>query len=99
MNGHHHQQQPRPGFFRKKIICPSAASLLAYTGGTLADLALRKVRLHLAQCDFCRAEAYLLSRHHLPQPDECDAPATMPLALRLFAQQRFSDLRRARRAA
>ncbi|MDQ3135375.1 MAG: hypothetical protein M3Q76_11295 [Acidobacteriota bacterium] len=98
MNGRHHQQQPRPGFFRKKMICPSTASLLAYTDDALAGLALRRVRLHLAQCDFCRAEADLLSRHP-PQPDECSAPAIMPLAMRLFAQQRLRDLRRTRRAA
>ena len=48
--------------FRKRQTCPSAEMLLLYHDMVLARTFAREVAAHLAECDFCDAELYLLSK-------------------------------------
>ncbi len=87
--------------FAKQIDCPASATLFAYGAGTLSYLARPAVAAHLAACEFCGAEASLLTRrdaHVIDKAPEPHAPA-MPLALRLFAESALADLNAARAEA
>ena len=72
--------------FRKRVDCPSSDTLLTYAGQSLPGTLRERVKLHLAHCEFCRAELYLLEKH-TPAEEETYVPATLPLALLLFAEQ------------
>ena len=72
--------------FVKRPECPSSGVLLAYAGKSLAGLKCEGVRLHLAHCDFCAAELWLLGRHP-PQSEVDFVPAPLPLSLLLVAEQ------------
>jgi len=49
--------------FRKSAACPSSETLLAYRQSGLPSTKHEWVELHLAGCDFCRAELQLLNRY------------------------------------
>ena len=72
--------------FVKRLECPDSGVLLAYAGDTLPGLKCEGVRLHLAHCDFCAAELWLLGRHP-PQSEVDFVPAPLPLSLLLVAEQ------------
>ena len=72
--------------FRKRVDCPSSDTLLTYAGQSLLGTVRERVKLHLAHCDFCRAELYLLEKH-TPPAEVAYAHAPLPLALLLFAGQ------------
>jgi len=48
--------------FCKRKTCPSAEMLLLYHDAVLARTFAREVAAHLAVCDFCDAELYLLTK-------------------------------------
>jgi len=48
--------------FRKTRTCPAAAVLLRYGRGALTGERRAAVAAHVAACDFCGAEAQMLSR-------------------------------------
>ena len=48
--------------FRKRQTCPSAEMLLLYHDLVLARTFAREVATHLAVCEFCDAEFYLLAK-------------------------------------
>lgn len=86
--------------FAKQNDCPASSTLLAYSAGNLSYLARPAVAVHINACEFCGAEASLLTRHAhaadaAPEPH---APA-MPLALRLFAESALADINAPRAAA
>ena len=68
--------------FRKRAACPASETLLLYAGHSLPTLFRQRVALHLSSCDFCNAELHLLSRH--PPADDRQAPAEMPVVVRLL---------------
>ena len=49
--------------FRKSAACPSSETLLAYRQSGLPCTPREWIELHLAGCDFCRAELQLLNRY------------------------------------
>jgi len=48
--------------FCKRKTCPSAEMLLLYHDAVLARTFAREVAAHLAECEFCDAELYLLAK-------------------------------------
>ena len=48
--------------FCKRRTCPSAELLLLYHDAVLARTFARELAAHLAECDFCAAELYLLTK-------------------------------------
>ena len=70
----------RSGKFAKTVECPSAEELLE----TQRAHASLSVLSHLKVCEFCAAEAHMLSRH---KPSESsNAQPEMPGNLRLLAE-------------
>lgn len=66
--------------FAKTVECPSTEELLETQQGHSSISILS----HLSVCDFCAAEAHMLSRH---RPSESSyAPPEMPGNLRLLAE-------------
>jgi hypothetical protein len=49
--------------FCKHKTCPATELLLLYHDAVLAPTLARGVAAHLAECDFCGAELFLLTRH------------------------------------
>lgn len=60
--------------FGKHSDCPISQQVLAYVEGALRPLARRRIARHCAACDFCGAEAQLLTKfttseeNHTPSP-------------------------------
>jgi hypothetical protein len=75
--------------FVKRYECPSSETLLSYARHELQGLKLRGVESHLAKCEICDAESYLLARHP-PTPSEDDESVRetkIPLSLLLLSWQ------------
>ena len=72
--------------FQKTTTCPAADALLDYAGAGLASEGRAAVALHLATCDFCGAEAQLLSRF-APPASALPVAAPLPGHLRLLAEE------------
>ncbi|HEX8068938.1 MAG TPA: hypothetical protein VF546_03235 [Pyrinomonadaceae bacterium] len=70
--------------FRKRKTCTSTELLLLYHDAVLAPSLRRGVEAHLAECDFCGAELYLLAKHP-PTGLPAYAPAALPEHLRRLA--------------
>lgn len=70
----------RTGKFAKTVECPSTEELLE----TQQRHASESVLSHLKVCEFCAAEAHMLSRHQPSAPSY--APPEMPGNLRLLAE-------------
>ncbi len=71
--------------FCKHKTCPSADMLLLYHDAVLARTLARAVETHLAECDFCNAELFLLAKFpppHLPHY----APVAVPEPLYRLAK-------------
>jgi hypothetical protein len=65
--------------FCKRKTCPSAEMLLLYHDGVLASAFEREIAAHLAACDFCDAELYLLTKFP-PAGLPSYTPAAIPAA-------------------
>lgn len=48
--------------FGKQSNCPTSHKILAYVQGSLRPLARERIAQHCALCDFCGAEAQLLTK-------------------------------------
>src|SRR5205085_9150600 len=72
--------------FCKRKTCPTAELLLLYHDAVLARTFTREVAAHLAACDFCAAELYLLSKFPpLSLPNY--APVVIPAPLYRLAKE------------
>lgn len=75
--------------FCKHKTCPSADVLLSYARATLAGELRQQLTAHLADCDFCDAELYLLSR--FPPTEAAVCPTVkIPSALYRLAKDLLS---------
>ena len=72
--------------FCKHKSCPSAEMLLDYTRAALASDARQQLTAHLAACDFCDAELYLLSKFPPTGAPLLCPRVKMPLALYRLAK-------------
>ena len=70
--------------FCKSKTCPSAEMLLLYHDAVLAHTLESAVAAHLAECDFCNAELFLLAKCP-PAAQPQDAPAEIPEPLHRLA--------------
>jgi len=77
--------------FQKTLTCPAAGALLGYARGALARGRRASVARHLATCDFCGAEAQLLSRFAPPATALPFAAAPLPEHLRRLAEGLLSQ--------
>lgn len=75
--------------FCKHKTCPSAEMLLGYTRATLAREVQQQLTAHLAACDFCDAELYLLSKFPPAGAPACTR-VKMPFALYRLAKDLLS---------
>jgi hypothetical protein len=73
------------GSFTKQAACPSAKALLDYRLNRSAAEIGMLVKWHLEDCDFCWAEAQMLSHHSTHQKVEVKPPA-IPVNLRILAE-------------
>ncbi len=87
--------------FAKHIGCPTAATISAYSAGTLSFLSRSSIAEHLAACEFCGAESALLSRQahvadEMLEPHVAAPP--LPFALRLLAESMLGEMHAAQAA-
>jgi hypothetical protein len=66
--------------FAKTVECPATEDLLETQQGHASKVVIS----HLKVCEFCAAEAHMLSRHQPSDPSY--APPEMPGNLRLLAE-------------
>jgi hypothetical protein len=71
--------------FAKTRSCPSAEALLDLKLAGSTQWCSQTLISHLAECDFCGAEAHLLSRLQ-PSTSRYEGPTEMPQHLRLLAE-------------
>jgi hypothetical protein len=76
--------------FHKTLTCPAAEALMGYAHAELAGERRAAVALHLATCDFCGAEAQLLSRF-APPASALPVAAPLPKHLRRLAEDLLSQ--------
>jgi hypothetical protein len=75
--------------FCKHKNCPSAEMLLGYTQATLGRELRQQMSAHLAACEFCDAETYLLSK--FPPTSAVTYPSVkIPRSLYRLAKDIFS---------
>ena len=60
--------------FAKQTNCPASSEVLSYVENSLRPLAMQKVARHCSLCDFCGAEAQLLSKFRPGEEDHTPAP-------------------------
>lgn len=73
--------------FQKSPACPTAGALLRYASEALAEERRAAVAVHVASCDFCGAEAQLLSRFAPPTTNALPFVASpLPHHLRRLAE-------------
>ena len=70
--------------YQKESTCPDANTVLLCLGGQLSARNAESVMRHLRACDFCGAEADLLSRHTF-QAESIGSPM-IPEPLRVLAE-------------
>lgn len=76
--------------FRKQRTCPPAKLLLRYAAANSALGSSRKIKAHLAVCDFCGAELQMLTRHP-PVGERTFARIEIPVALRCLAESLMAE--------
>ncbi len=76
--------------FHKTLTCPAAEALLGYACAESAGARGADLALHVATCDFCGAEAQLLSRF-VPPPSAPPVAAPLPTHLRRLAEDLLSQ--------
>jgi hypothetical protein len=74
--------------FRKLLTCPQSEALVTFC---LDSQAAARVAEHVAACDFCGAEAQLLSRFAQPADALPFAAPAMPAPLRRLAEEILSE--------
>ena len=74
--------------FRKTAACPASATLLSFRTNSLSGEAVKLVKDHLKDCDFCCAELPLLA-HHQPPSGAVRVPE-IPEGLRILAESILS---------
>lgn len=72
--------------FQKTLNCPATEALLRYAEDNLTEGRCAPVVVHVAACDFCGAEAQLLSRSAPPASAFPVAAAPLPRHLRRLAE-------------
>jgi hypothetical protein len=75
--------------FVKRHDCPSSETLVSYARNELSGLKRQGIESHLAKCEFCDSESYLLARHP-PLDNLATEPSfstNIPLSLLLLAWQ------------
>ncbi|HYE15634.1 MAG TPA: hypothetical protein VD968_14415 [Pyrinomonadaceae bacterium] len=77
--------------FRKLRTCPGSETLLTFCLGARVASGGAGVAEHLASCDFCGAEAHLLSLHAPPAEALPFAELPMPGHLRRLAEDLLSE--------
>lgn len=82
--------------FRKLRTCPGSEMILTFCLGARGVAGTRGVAEHLASCDFCGAEAQLLSLHAPPADALPFAALPMPEHLRRLAQDLLAEPAHAR---
>jgi len=80
--------------FEKKLHCPTSEALLSYQQRDLNCGRTSQIASHLAACDFCAAELWLISKYS-PAKESYECPP-VPASLRalaegLFAIKRFGE--------
>ena len=80
--------------FSKQKTCPSAEQILLYHQRGLAAGTRFTVAAHLATCDFCHAEMYLLTKH-APAAASGGARVELPSHLRRLAEDLLAEPSRA----
>jgi hypothetical protein len=60
--------------FGKQSNCPTSHEILTYVEGELRPLASQRIAGHCALCDFCGAEAQLLSRFRPTEESQTPPP-------------------------
>jgi hypothetical protein len=71
--------------FQKTLTCPAAEALAGYEREDFAGERRAVIALHVATCDFCGAEAQLLSRF-APPASALRVAAPLPIHLRRLAE-------------
>jgi hypothetical protein len=77
--------------FRKLRTCPQSESLLTFCCGAQAAVRGERLSAHLATCDFCGAEAQLLSRFPPPADALPFTALSLPAGLRRLAEDLLSE--------
>jgi hypothetical protein len=73
--------------FCKRQTCPATELLLLYHDAALDPISERVVAAHLAECDFCGAELFLLTKyppHSLPRYRRAPVPEQLYRLARLL---------------
>lgn len=91
-------RRTRTAGFRKLRTCPQSEALSLYCQGGATPVRRASIAAHLSACDFCGAEAQLLSRFPPPAKALPFAAFAIPAALRRLAEDMLSvpSLNRAR---
>ena len=91
-------RRTRTAGFRKLRTCPQSEALSLYCQGVATAVRRASIAAHLSSCDFCGAEAQLLSRFPPPANALPFAALAIPAALRRLAEDMLSvpSLNRAR---
>ena len=77
--------------FQKSVSCPAAEALARYARGGFTGARRAAIARHLAACDFCGAEAQLLSRFAPPASVLPVAASPVPGHLRRLAEELLSQ--------
>lgn len=77
--------------FRKLRTCPRSETLLTFCRGAGGARRAGSVAEHVASCDFCGAEAQLLSRHAPPADALPFAAHALPADLRRLAEDLLAE--------
>ena len=81
----------RTAGFRKLRTCPQSEALSLYCQGGTTPARRASIAAHVSACDFCGAEAQLLSRFPPPANALPFAALSLPAALRRLAQDLLSE--------
>jgi len=80
----------RTAGFRKLRTCPQSEALSLYCQGGTTTVRRASIAAHVAACDFCGAEAQLLSRFPPPANALPFAALAIPAGLRRLAEDMLS---------
>src|SRR5437868_10521910 len=91
-------RRTRTAGFRKLRTCPQSEALSLYCQGGTTPVRRASIAAHVAACDFCGAEAQLLSRFPPPAKALPFAAFSIPAGLRRLAEDLLAEpsLNRAR---
>jgi hypothetical protein len=84
-------RRTRTAGFRKLRTCPQSEALSLYCQGETTPVRRASIAAHLSSCDFCGAEAQLLSRFPPPANALPFAALKLPAPLRRLAEDVLSE--------